>query len=71
MSDRAMKEKIARALCREKCAYRGEPPCFEMRDDKGERYPWPNEQCDEPGCQAEAIAVMAVLSPSPDQKDAP
>lgn len=57
-------DKATRALCREKCAFMGEPPCFEMRGDKGEELPWPNPNCNDPGCQAEAEAVLAALSPS-------
>lgn len=48
-------DSIARALCREKCAFFGEPPCFETGD-------WPNTTgCCEPGCHAEAAAVIAAL----------
>jgi hypothetical protein len=56
---------IARALCREKCAFMGESPCFEVCGDNGEQLPWPNPNCNEPGCHAEAEAVLAALSPPP------
>lgn len=52
---------IARAICAESCAYRGEPACYEMRDDQGNHYPWPHTGCDEPGCQALAERVVAAL----------
>ncbi len=47
-------EAVAKAICREGCAYRGEPPCWEVGA-------WPNEQCDEPGCMAKATAVLALI----------
>jgi hypothetical protein len=56
---------IARALCREKCAFMGEPPCFALMAGDGEALAWPNPQCNEPGCHAEAEAVLAALSPPP------
>ena len=52
---------IARAICREECAFYGEPPCFEM-DDDGVPCPWPNPHCDGPGCFALAQAVAAELA---------
>lgn len=54
-------DKIARALCREKCAFYGEPPCFDLMAGDGKPQAWPNPQCDEPGCFAEAEAVAALL----------
>ncbi len=54
-------EKIARAICREKCAFYGDPPCFEMTGDQDEELPWPNPGCDEPGCHALAAAVAEAL----------
>lgn len=53
---------IARAICREKCAFYGEPPCFMIADEFGDPPPWPNEGCDEPGCFALAQAVAAELA---------
>jgi hypothetical protein len=35
-------ERIARAICREKCAFYGDPPCFEMTGEEDEELPWPN-----------------------------
>ena len=52
MTDR---EKIARAICREQCAFRGEPPCWQVSGE------WPNPNCDEPGCHALADAVIEAL----------
>jgi hypothetical protein len=57
-------DKIARVICRESCAFYGEPPCFELHHDtlvdgKIVPLPWPNPNCDEPGCQALAAAVVA------------
>ena len=47
-------ERMARALCQERCAFMGEPPCWEVAPDD-----WPNPHCDEPGCQALAAAALA------------
>lgn len=45
-------ETAARAVCRERCSFMGEPPCWEVGA-------WPNEECDEPGCHALAKAAIA------------
>ena len=59
-SDRAeLVEKVARAICREKCAFMGEPPCFVVLDDSP--FPFPPETCCEPGCFAEADAAIDVV----------
>lgn len=47
-------QKIARAICREQCAFFGDPPCYETGD-------WPNPNCDEPGCIALAESVKAEI----------
>lgn len=47
---------IARAICREKCAFYGEPPCWTIGE-------WPNVYCDEPGCEALAIAAWNTRAP--------
>lgn len=49
-------DKAARAICAEKCAFYGEPPCWRIDPEE-----WPNPQCDEPGCEALGRAVLAVL----------
>lgn len=60
-SDADVRE-VAMALCREHCAYYGEPPCFAIRDDRtGKHLPWPPESCDEPGCMALAHAAVSAL----------
>jgi hypothetical protein len=51
-------DRVARAICREKCAFYGEPPCFTLEDDDGSPVPWPNPHCDEPGCGALALAAL-------------
>lgn len=52
MTDKPLEQDdIARAICREQCAFFGEPPCFEVAE-------WPNKSCNEPGCQALAYAVI-------------
>lgn len=40
----------AQAICQERCAYMGEPPCWQITDDNGEHLPWPPEACNDPGC---------------------
>lgn len=49
-------EQIARAICREACAFMGEQPCFSVEGE-----PWPNPDCNEPGCHALAAAVAEDL----------
>ena len=48
----------ARAICSAKCGYRGERACWWLPGA------WPNPECDEPGCHAEARAVLSAL-PAP------
>ncbi len=60
-------DRLARAICQEDCAFRGEPACWEMTASEGpEACPWPNPNCDEPGCQAYAMAVLAALAAARD-----
>jgi hypothetical protein len=55
-----MQERIARAICAETCAYVGEPACWTFTE-----LPWPNPNCDEPGCQALAqVAALAARAAS-------
>lgn len=56
MSD--LVERVAKAICAEKCAYRGEPSCAVVIE--GTAYSFPPETCCEPGCLAEARAACAV-----------
>lgn len=49
------RERVARAICAEKCAFVGEPPCYSVNGE------WPNPTCSEPGCHAEAQAAIAAL----------
>lgn len=46
-------DRMARAICREQCAFYGEPPCHETGE-------WPNTGCNEPGCMALARAAAEV-----------
>lgn len=50
--------KIAMAICQERCAFKGEPACWKMKDDKGKALPWPAPACNDPGCMALAGAVL-------------
>jgi len=45
-------DKAARAICAEKCAFMGEPPCWQIGDGL-------SPDCDEPGCLALAEAAVA------------
>lgn len=49
-------EAVARAICAEKCAVYGEPPCHQVVPDE-----WPNPNCDEPGCHTYARVAIAAL----------
>jgi hypothetical protein len=53
-------DRIARAICREQCAFYGEHACYTLCDDQGKELPWPNPNCDEPGCHALAMAAHAL-----------
>ena len=64
MSRETAQDRIARAICAEKCAFYGEPACYRIAE-------WPNEHCDEPGCMALALAVLAVAPPSDAQGETP
>jgi hypothetical protein len=52
----ASQEDVARAICAEKCAYYGEPPCWRIAPDD-----FATKDCDEPGCRALAAAALAAL----------
>ena len=45
-------DRIAHAICAEKCAFRGDPPCYTVFSDEPPK-------CDEPGCMALARAAVA------------
>jgi hypothetical protein len=55
-----MIDKIAKTICRERCAFFGERPCFMVHDDAGLAMRWPNPNCDEPGCHALAAAICMI-----------
>jgi hypothetical protein len=52
-------DRMARAICRESCAFYGEPPCW--MDGF-----WPHPGCDEPGCIALAKAAYSVDRRTPE-----
>jgi len=52
---------MARAICREVCAFMGEPPCFEIGEGLA-------PGCDDPGCQALAMAAYAAIAPMIDAR---
>ena len=60
-------EIIHREICAEKCAMYGEPPCYSVKGS------WPNRDCNEPGCFAEAqraadeLAIAGVLQNGADK----
>jgi hypothetical protein len=51
--------RVARAICAEKCAFKGEMPCWQIGDGLS-----PN--CDEPGCYSLAVAVVSEILDSDD-----
>ncbi len=59
-ADKMQIEMVAKAICAECCAFYGERPCY----DPGEEYvpqEWQPEDCDEPGCEALAMAAIAAM----------
>jgi len=56
MSDPKLVDRVARALCRERCAFMGEQPCHAVEDE-----PWPPKACDEPGCLVLALAAVDAM----------
>jgi hypothetical protein len=56
----ALREKVAKKLCQEKCAFYGEPPCWGLDPNEYVIEPWNPDTCDEPGCGALADAAIAV-----------
>jgi hypothetical protein len=57
----ALREKVARALCQEKCAFLGEPPCWGLDPAEYVIEPWNPDICDEPGCGALADVAIAIV----------
>ena len=55
------RETIARAICAERCAVYGEPPCYTVEDA-----PWPNPDCGDCDCHDMADAVLSCLTTQPD-----
>ena len=54
-------EAAARAICQERCAFMGEPACWQVSGGAGSELPWPNPDCDEPGCHALAAAAVKAM----------
>ena len=52
----------AQAICAERCAHMGEPPCWRIQDDRGTYLPWPSPACDDPGCLWLAKAALGALA---------
>ena len=61
----ALVEKVAKAICREKCAFWDERPCWNLGDDYVQT-PWPPD-CDEPGCFALAAVAIDLILPLPQE----
>jgi hypothetical protein len=62
--DKEKIDKVARAICRERCAFMGEPACWMITSIiKGEKFPAPD--CDDPGCEALAMAALAAMEQKP------
>lgn len=60
-ADADLERRVAEAICREKCAYYGDPPCFVVGDGL-------SEDCDEPGCIWLARVAIAAMQ-EPEQED--
>lgn len=50
-------DRAARAICRERCAFMGDPPCYDSQ--RFGNLLWPNPDCDDPGCHALAKAALS------------
>lgn len=61
MTSDELRERVARKLCQEKCAFYGEPPCWGLDPSEYVIEPWNPDTCDEPGCGALADAAIAVV----------
>lgn len=57
MSD-DVKQAVMRAICQERCAFMGQPACWQLDEADGGPYPFPPEDCDSPGCEALAEAAL-------------
>jgi hypothetical protein len=57
----ALREKVAKKLCQEKCAFYGEPPCWGLDPNEYVIEPWNPDTCDEPGCGALASAAIDMV----------
>lgn len=55
---------VAKAICREQCAHRGEMPCFNVGASIGEDLPWPPPLCDDPGCVTLAQVAIEAACPT-------
>jgi hypothetical protein len=56
--------RATKALCRERCAYRNQPPCFEVRHDLSTNGDHWVEDCENnPHCITMAIAVLLAYYP--------
>jgi hypothetical protein len=62
---------VARAICRETCAFKGEPPCWTLANAHEETIIFPPPTCDEPGCvalaEAAVVAFVAVQKLKPEK----
>ena len=56
-----LREQVARAMCQEKCAFYGDPPCWGLDPAEYVIEPWNPDKCDEPGCGALADAAIAIV----------
>lgn len=61
--DHALVEKVAAAICAERCAYYGDPPCWRIAREE-----WALRDCDDAengsqdvGCRALARAAVAAM----------
>jgi len=51
---------VAQAICRETCAFKGEPACYDVAADSKGKLTWPPAACDDPGCMTLAEVAIGV-----------
>jgi hypothetical protein len=57
----AMRERFARRICTEHCAFKDKPPCWSPYTSRKDAMEWPNPNCKSPGCHAIADGLIEEL----------
>ena len=53
---------MARGICRDRCAFMGEPACWQLDDADGGPYPFPAEGCGDVNCVDMARAAIRAVT---------